>query len=183
MADIEFEKNRLTEKLSDHYSRNVITLDEYERLLDYINKIETSKEISIANNMLQVYRPAEPPEPDTSFGIFDLFKRQTEKYETIFSSRTINVESRNGRGGKFSVVFGSNTIIVDNLPPGKTVINIECVFGSIEILIHQNVRIVNKITPLFSSVDSPRDRYIDEYLPELHLKGEAVFGNVTIKRI
>jgi hypothetical protein len=183
MADIEYEKNRLTEKLSDHYSRNVITLDEYERLLDYINKIETTKEISIAGNMLQVYRPAEPPESDVISGFFNLFKRQTEKYETIFSSRTINVESRNGRGGKFSVVFGTNKIIVDNLPPGKTVINLECVFGLVEILIRQNVRIVNKITPVFSCIDTPHDRYIDEYLPELQLKGEAVFGNVTVKRI
>jgi hypothetical protein len=182
MADIEYEKNRLTEKLSDNYSRNVITLDEYERLLDYINKIETTKEISIANNMLQVYKPAETHEPETSSGIFGLFKRQTERYETIFSTRTINAELGNGRGGNFSVVFGTNKIIVDNLPSGKTVINIECVFGSIEILIRQNARIVNKITPIFSSVDSPHDSY-DEYLPELHLKGDVVFGNVTIKRI
>jgi len=179
MADIEYEKNRLTEKLSDRYSRNVITLDEYERLLDYINKIETTKEISIADNMLQVYRPAETPEPVA--GIFDFFRGQ--RYDTVFSNRTINVESRNGKGGKFSVVFGTNKIIVDNLPPGKTVINIECVFGSIEILLRQNVRIVNSITPVFSNIDSPHDRYTDEYLPELHLKGEAVFGNVTIKRI
>jgi len=180
MADIEYEKNRLTEKLSDQYSRNVITLDEYERLLEYINKIETTKEISIANNMLQVYRFADPPEPEPVTGIFDFIKGQ--RYDTIFSNRTINVESRNGMGGKFSVVFGTNKIIVANLPPGKTVINIECVFGSIEILLCQNVKIVNSITPVFSNVDTPHDRY-DEYLPELHLKGEAVFGNVTIKRI
>jgi hypothetical protein len=183
MADIENEKNRLTEKLSDQYSRNVITLDEYERLLDYISKIETTKEISIANKMLQVYRPAEPPEPDTSSGVFDLFKKQTENYDTIFSNRTINVSPKNGRGGKFSVVFGTNKIIVDNLPPGKTVINIECVFGSIEILLCQNVKITNSINPVFSNVDILHDRYVDEYIPELHVKGEVVFGNVTIKRI
>ncbi|MCL1960140.1 MAG: hypothetical protein FWF68_11140 [Spirochaetes bacterium] len=183
MADIEYEKNRLTEKLSDQYSRNVITLDEYERLLDYTSKIETTKEISIANKMLQFYRPAEPPEPDTSSGVFDLFKKQTENYDTIFSNRTINVSPKNGIGGKFSVVFGTNKIIVDNLPPGKTVINIECVFGSVEVLIRQNVKIVNSITPVFSSIDSPSDKYIDEYLPELHLKGESVFGNITIKFI
>jgi len=181
MANIEDEKNRLTVKLSDQYSRNVITLDEYERLLDYINKIETTKEISIANNMLQVYKPAESPEPDNVTGIFDFFKGQ--RYDTIFSNRTVNVESKNGNGGKFSVVFGTNKIIVANLPPGKTVINIECVFGSIEILLCQNVKITNSINPVFSNVDILHDRYVDEYIPELHVKGEVVFGNVTIKRI
>jgi len=182
MADIEFEKNRLTEKLSDQYSRNVITLDEYERLLDYINKIETTKEISIANNMLQVYRPAEPPEPEPDSSVFDLFKRHTNKYDTIFSTRTLNVNLNNERDNKFSVIFGTNRIIVDNLPPGKTTLNIECVFGAMEIFIRQNARIINNITPVFSSVDSPHDRY-DEYLPELRIKGDVVFGSVTIKLI
>jgi hypothetical protein len=41
------EKDKLAKTLSEQYSRNMIDMEEYERILEYINKIETGKEISI----------------------------------------------------------------------------------------------------------------------------------------
>jgi hypothetical protein len=46
MANIEInlEKERLTNILSTQYSQDLIAIDEYERLLDFVNKTETNKE-------------------------------------------------------------------------------------------------------------------------------------------
>jgi hypothetical protein len=43
--NIEQEKEKLTNILSAQYSQDLIAIDEYERLLDFVNKTETNKEI------------------------------------------------------------------------------------------------------------------------------------------
>ena len=178
MINLEEEKSRLTEKLSDQYSKNAISLEEYERLLEYVNKIETSKEVVLINNMIQgnsVNTYSEAPA---------LRSKKHEEYLALFSWRTTTLKPQSGKGGKFTSLFGTNRIIVDTLPPGKTVIHIECVFGLTEIAVSQHIRIVNKINPVFAGVFAPDETSIeDENLPELHIKGEAIFGNVTITRI
>jgi hypothetical protein len=50
MINIDEEKDKLTQKLSEQYSQNIINMEEYERILEYINKIETGKEINIIRN-------------------------------------------------------------------------------------------------------------------------------------
>jgi hypothetical protein len=44
-VDIEQEKERLANILSTQYSQSLILIDEYERLLDFVNKTEANKEI------------------------------------------------------------------------------------------------------------------------------------------
>jgi ABC-type uncharacterized transport system involved in gliding motility auxiliary subunit len=51
--NLDEEKENLTGKLSEHYSQNIITMEEYERILEYINKIETKKEITIIRKIIQ----------------------------------------------------------------------------------------------------------------------------------
>ena len=41
--NIDEEKEKLTRELAEQYSRNIITMEEYEHILNYINKIETKK--------------------------------------------------------------------------------------------------------------------------------------------
>jgi hypothetical protein len=40
------EKEKLTGELVEQYSRNIITMEEYEHMLNYINKIETKKALN-----------------------------------------------------------------------------------------------------------------------------------------
>jgi hypothetical protein len=47
MFNIDEEKDKLAKNLSEQYSHNIISMEEYERILEYINKIETKKEASI----------------------------------------------------------------------------------------------------------------------------------------
>ena len=199
MINLEDEKNRLTEKLSEQYSQNVISMDEYERLLEYVNKIETSREISFINNMIHANRAPnaipsdradQPPisrfleaiaEPLTNLA---LASKKHEEHTALFSARTTSLEPKTGKAGKFTCLFGSHKIIIDSLPRGKTEIKVECLFGQIEIVVAHNIRVVNKTTPLFSGIFFPDDNYqSSESLSELHIKGEVVFGNVTVRRL
>jgi hypothetical protein len=183
MFSISDEKERLTGKLSDQYSRNIISMEEYERILEYINKIETDKEINIIekiiyendakNNALEAYQYNEIT-----------MQNPNEKHLSIFSWRTSNIKPVNGYGGKYVSIFGANRIIADALPKGRTVINVNTIFGLAEIIVPDNVKIINKAVPVFGGIFS-QDEIIKEGedLPELVITGNAVFGNITVKRI
>jgi hypothetical protein len=178
---MEEEKDKLTQKLSDQYSRNIIDMEEYERILEYINKIETGKEVSIIQKIVQ------ENVNDNALTITGndeiIMPKTNEKHLSMFSWRTSNVRPLNGNGGKYVSVFGANQIIVDKLPRGRTVINVSSIFGLTEIIVSKNIRIINKAAPIFSGIFSPQEiNQGDEDLPELYIVGKAVFGNITIKR-
>jgi hypothetical protein len=177
------EKDKLAKELAEQYSRNIISMEEYERILEYINKIETKKEVaiiekiirenSIENNELTVSQNNEIAIPKT-----------TGKHLSVFSWRTTNVKSIDGNGGKFISLFGTNRIIADNLPKGRTVINVNSVFGLTEIVVSKNVKIINRTVPIFSGIFSPTETNREnEELPELYIVGKAIFGNITVKAI
>jgi hypothetical protein len=174
MINIDEEKDKLTQKLSEQYSQNILNMEEYERILEYINKVETGKEISIIEKIIQ--------ENNVNNNEITIPKAK-EKHLSIFSWRTSNVESINGNGGKYLSLFGANQIIVDKLPKGRTVINVSSIFGLTEIIVPNNIKITNKAAPIFSGIFSPYEiNKEDEELPELYIMGKAIFGNITIKR-
>ena len=183
MVNFDEEKEKLIQNLSEQYSRNIINMEEYERILEYLNKIETKKEISIIekiikendvnNNELSIVQNSEMTISDTR-----------EKHLSVFSWDTSNIKSINGSGGKYVSVFGANRIMADNLPEGRTVLDVESIFGLTEIIVSDNTKIVSKINPIFSGVFFPNKANKEKKeSPELYLVGKAIFGNVTIKTI
>lgn len=174
MLSLNEEKDQLTLKLSEQYSQNIIGVEEYERVLEYLNKIETEKEIGVIRKIIREndVKDIETTAPETP-----------EKHLSVFSWRSSNVKSLNGNGGKYTAVFGTSQIIADNLPKGRTVINVGSIFGLTEIIVSKNVKIVNKTVPVFSGIFAPNEAdHEGGELPELYITGTAVFGNITIKR-
>jgi len=197
---LENEKTRLTEKSSELYSASVINLEEYERLVDYINRIETKKEISVINSMIQSYSAnsvgvssaassasawSSPADSSPAPAYQEAISRQygIDERTAVFSWRTTNLRPVNGWGGRFVSVFGTNRIIADNLPPGRTSLQIQSVFGLTEIIVSDKVKIVNDTQPVFSGVFGPDElNSEDPDAPELVITGQVVFGNLTIIR-
>jgi hypothetical protein len=183
MINIDEERDKLTQKLSEQYSQNILSMEEYERILEYINKIETGREISFIQKIIQennvTNNELTPPQNDEI-----IIPKTTEKHLSIFSWRTSNVRPLHGNGGKYISVFGTNRIIVDKLPKGRTVINVNSVFGLTEIIVPNNIKITNEIAPIFSGIFLPNEiNKEDEELPELYIVGKAIFGNITIKKV
>ena len=183
MFNVDEEKENLIRKLSDQYSQNIINMEEYERILEYINKIETKKEINIVEKIIQEnsINTNEIPAVQNNEPMIPQHNTN-EKHLSIFSWRTINIKPVNGNGGKYVSLFGTERIIADNLPKGKTVINVSSIFGLTEIFVSKNIRVINKIVPVFSGIFGANEiNKEEEGLPELYITGKAVFGNITIK--
>jgi hypothetical protein len=185
MANIDEEREKLTKKLSEHYSQNIISMEEYERILEYINKIETKKEINIIEKIIQ-----ENAVSDNALAITQndetMAPKNNENHFSMFSWRTVNIKPQNGNGGKYISLFGANRIIVDNLPRGRTVLNVNSIFGLTEIVVSKsaNIKIINKATPIFSGIFTPDEiNREDEELPELYITGKVIFGSISVRTI
>jgi hypothetical protein len=100
MINIDEEKDKLTQKLSEQYSQNTINMEEYERILEYINKIETGKEISIIKKIIQENN-INNNELTVTKNNEIITPKNNEKHLSMFSWRTSNVMPVNGNGGKY----------------------------------------------------------------------------------
>ena len=181
---LEEEKNTLTEKLSDQYSQNVIDLGEYERLLEYVNKIETVKELNFIKNIIQSNSANFPGNAESTDEEIEI-PRQIDfgKNLAFFSSRSSAIQPHKGYGGNFDSIFGTHKIIAENLPYGRTVININSLFGSTEIVVPKNIKVTDNVASIFGNVDIPKKTNSQaDGLSELHIVGSVIFGNVQVKR-
>ena len=187
MVDVFKEKEALANELSDQYAKSLISLDEFESMIVEVSKVESLKQLDAVKKTVRENTGItldegfknENLKKNTAFAPGKVKKRE---YETVFSSRSIVAESINGHAGNFTCVFGSNKIKIGDLPAGKTVLKLETVFGHTKIIVPKNVKIVNNVSAVFASVTTPPDEYTPSGGPELHIKGEAVFGNIVIKR-
>jgi hypothetical protein len=178
MFNLDEEKNKLTTELSEQYSQSIINMEEYERILEYINKIETTKEVNIIEKIIQ-----ENTVENNNDKLIIPQNNVTEKHLAIFSWRSSNIKPLNSDGGKYISIFGTNRIIIDNLPKGRTVINVNSIFGLTEIVVSKNIKIINQTIPIFAGIFAPNEiNQENEELPELYIMGKAIFGNITIIR-
>jgi hypothetical protein len=174
IVKIDEEKEKLTKQLSEQYAQNILNIEEYERILEYINKIETKKEINIIKKIIR---------ENNSESTEIIIPKTNEKQLSMFSWRTTNIKSIHGKGGKYISLFGTHRIMVDNLPKGRTIITVDSIFGLTEIIVSKNIKIINKTVPIFAGIFAPNEINKEtEELPELYITGKAVFGNITIRQ-
>jgi hypothetical protein len=185
MITIDEAKTKLTEELSEQYSQNRVTMEEYERIIEYIHKIETGKEIAIIEKVIQENKNKENNElivPDTNGG---------EKHLALFSWRSSMLKPVQGNAGNYLSLFGANRIVIEDLPKGKTILTVNSIFGLTEIIVAKDIKIINKTIPVFAGIFAPNEIYDTKSggenegsndTPELYITGTAIFGNITIIR-
>lgn len=107
----------------------------------------------------------------------------------IFGGGKIVVESDNFKGGKFSAVFGggqldlSRAILSDE---GINVLQVDLVFGGLEILIPRDWNVKIEASSVFGSFGKKGNgisRADIDMTKVLVIKGSAVFGGAEIKRV
>jgi len=194
MIDMFEEKEKLTHELSDQYSRSIISLEEYEKMIDSVNKIESVRELRDVQRMA------------LSNSELSLPKDPGQKHVTVFSLRSVTLDPVNGNAGKYTCVFGTNQIKVNDLPQGKTFLRVDAVFGLTEIYVPKKVKLINNVIPIFGMTEivvpkknklikniisvmsgtfppnADKEKEPDDNSPELYITGKAVFGNITIIR-
>jgi hypothetical protein len=159
---LDVEKDRLIQKLIVQYSHNFFDMEEYERIMEYINKIETKNEIMIIEEILNKKEMA--VRNNNYKNIFLLFSKRQQKE-------------------KYLNISGSNIIVIDKLPFPKYRINVNTFWGTTEIIVPKNIRIKSKITTFFSTIQIDEvTMNTDAELPELEIVGLAKFSKIIFKR-
>jgi hypothetical protein len=174
IAFIDGKKKRLTEKLSSQYSLNRISPNEYEKLMDYINKIETDSEIKIFEKILYVYENE----------LVELENKPVKNYYNILSHRKIPGSIINEINGKIITILGENHIIINegDLIKEENVINVKVILGETVIHIPENVIIINEAISKIGGEIIIKDKYIKKRKDKfLIIRGEAILGYLTIK--
>jgi len=174
MINVTEEKEKLTQALTEQYSKSVINLDDYESMIERVTKADSIQELRIIQKQLGENCELTPYDDNDN----------AHEQKTVFSWRNVTAKSVNGSAGNFISIFGTTQIRINDLPAGKTTLKIKSVFGLIEIYVPKNVKIENNIKSAFSGIYAPD---IDEYdeadcKSVLNITGESVFGNVTIIR-
>jgi hypothetical protein len=185
---IEERKEKAIEKLSDNFAKNKLPLEEYERLVEYIQKIESERELIVVEKMVAEYGGSEAPKKsayEDDDDEIDNYPRQTQQGGniTILSSRTISgpIES----GMQFLSILGSEHIKIrkEDLGRRKTVLNIVSILGETVISVESGIRVNNQAIPILGGawVDNKVNRNAEDGEPELVISGAALFGNITVK--
>jgi hypothetical protein len=186
---VEERKEKAIENLSDSFAKNKLPLEEYERLVEYIQKIESERELIVVEKMVAEYGGSESPKKDIyedeNDENEDNYPRNTHQGSslTVLSSRTISgpVES----GMQFVSILGSEHIKIRkvDLSRRKTVLNVVSILGESVISVESGIRVSNRAVPILGGAWTDRkvERSADNREPELVISGAALLGNITVK--
>jgi len=149
-------KEKAIESLSTSYAKNKLPLEEYERLVEYINKIESERELIVVEKMVSEYdgiQGSAPEEPAAKTPVYDdededdyhpsYDKRQsyTPGNLAVLSTRMFSGPLRSGT--QFVSILGSGQIRIrkSDLSKNKTEINIVSILGDSVILVEPGIRV------------------------------------------
>jgi predicted membrane protein len=179
ISNIEEEKNILTEELSTQYSQNNISLGEYERLIEYVNKVETNKELSIIRKIVEENCPIDDNDKDF------ITEENNNYHYTILSYQKIYGPRINESGGNIITILGNSKIIIteDDFLGKEIYLNINMLLGETEIYTPENTEIINRAISLLGniSIDKRIRCNKDEKKNKLIVAGTIILGDLSIK--
>ncbi len=108
------------------------------------------------------------------------------EYVNIFSGGDRQVVSQNFMGGKITAIFGGSELDLTKagLAPGKSEIEIACVFGGTTIIVPEDWHVTIEVTPILGGFSDSRKltpgRSVD-ITKHLVIKGAVIFGGGEVK--
>jgi len=184
---VEERKEKAIENLSDSFAKNKLPLEEYERLVEYIQKIESERELIVVEKMVAEYGGSELPKKN----VYEDEDDEVDNYPghvnqgsslTVLSSRTIAgpVES----GMQFVSILGSEHIKIRraDLSRRKTVLNVVSILGESVIAVESGIRVSNRAVPILGGAwtDQKVNKNARNGELELVISGAALLGNITV---
>ena len=187
---IEERKERAIENLSNSYAKNRLPLEEYERLVEYINKIESERELMVIEKIVAEYdgnetqsRPIDDDEDEPDNYTSHFQNTTANSNLTILSTRTFAGPLKSG--SQFVSILGSGQIKVrkSDLSKKQTFLDIVSILGDSEISVESGIRVSNRAIPILGSswTDHKVDKQAGDKEPELIISGTALLGNITVK--
>ena len=190
---IEERKGKAIESLSDSFSKNKLPLEEYERLVEYINKIESERELVLVEKLVAEHgaasneseTPVYADEEDDEDGFEYTRSSRSSSNVAILSSRTFSGPLKSGT--EFVSILGSGCIKIRkaDLSKRQTVLNVVTILGDSVICVESGIRVKNKVVPILadSSVNQKVHKQAMQSDPELVISGIALLGDLKVKLI
>jgi hypothetical protein len=186
---IEERKGKAVETLSASYAKNRLPLEEYERLVEYINKIESERDLVVVEKIVAEYsvdkdtRPANDDEDDEPDYPSHHDHRNSLSNLTILSSRNFSGPVKSG--SQYVSILGSGNIKIrkEDLNKRKVVLNVLSILGDSLILVEPGIRVTNRVIPILGSawIDNKVNKQSRSGDPELVISGTSLLGNITVK--
>ena len=189
--NIEADRQRAVEALMEHFSNDVMDLDEFERRLDAVNRCASADEL---RELLSDLPPLESSEPATH-----MIPARGGGPVVVDASRVrrhgflISVFGSTNRAGRwippqqtFAVgVFGGISLDFREalLGPGNTDLNVFAVLGGVEIIVPPEMAVEVDGMALCGGFEYETDEPLrrDPDLPTLRIRGLAILGGVGVE--
>jgi hypothetical protein len=188
---LEERKSNVIEALSVQFSQNELPMEEYERLVEYINKAETDRELAIIEkisreNSIYAGKTQEPQ-----------YERSSESYQNspsdddktsvaLLSTRRVSGDFFTGKNHSLISILGEQTIEIEegDLPNGRTEISVVSLLGDTKINVPPNVKVKINALPILGDVNTARnDTSFSGYGPELVINGVAILSSIKVKYV
>jgi len=177
---VEERKEKLTEKLSTQYSLNVISLEEYERLIKYSQDIETEKELKIFEKIIKEHDLPETKINSLNDDNKKMYAKMRQNNLTVLSSRKTTGPIA---GGNFTTILGEHKIIIneEDLVKDKTVLNVMVLLGDMVIYVPEDVNVINKTFPVLADIKIADNLHNKSSQKKLVIRGNVILGDIKIK--
>ena len=197
---IEERKEKAIEDLSTSFAKNRLPLEEYERLVEYINKIESERELIVVEKIVREYAHEYAAEygDDTSERTGGNYAGKSGGYDdddepgyfsqagsnlSVLSSRTVTGPLKSG--SQHLIFLGSQHIKIRkaDLSKRRTALSAVTILGDCAISVESGIRVINRVVPLLGGawIDNKVNKQTEDGGPELVISGAAILGNVSVK--
>ncbi len=195
-------KNKAVDELSVQFSKNAMPVEEYERLVEYINKAESERELAIIERIVgesaayagldrSPQKERDPSENSSNsrvsanvFGGNMMFDGDFTDI-TLFSSRGLDGRSLVEKRRSLFTLFGSTVITVKDgeLPAGETVVDAVSLFGSVVIHVPKNVSVRMEANAILGDASVRGGRHVVQQVgcPCLVVRGAAFLGEIMVQ--
>lgn len=118
-------------------------------------------------------------------GIFTEKSRPGNSFKTasvLFGGQDIIYGQEDFTGGAYTAIFGGLTVNMRSVSLiGDVVINVTAVFGSIDLIVPDNVQVVSNVIPILGGVDNKYASSRDTTAPKIIINGNTVFAGLEIR--
>ena len=189
---IEERKEKAIDTLSASYAKNRLPLEEYERLAEYINKIESERELAVVEKIVAEYDEKDAPDntdweqPVDDYDEDDTGYNSPQRHNVaLLSSRVFTGPVKSG--SQFVSMLGSQRIKIRkvDLKSGRTFLEIVTILGDSVIYVEEGIRVTIKAVPILGSawVNEKVNRALRGKTgeKELVINGAALLGSINVK--
>jgi len=190
---IEERKEKAIDNLSTSFAKNRMPLEEYERLVEYINKIESERELVVVEKMVAEYSgetPAGKSANNSDDGDDDddeeeqgKYKRHSRNNLTVLSDRTFSGPMKSW--SQYVSVLGSGCIKIrkSHLKKQQTHLNVVSILGDCTIMVESGIQVTNNAIPVLGSSKTNHkvEKEAQAGWPEIIISGTAILGDISVK--